>query len=74
MKVSLEQRKETADKNHNSYLFVESQRGCDLVFVLEEHCTLQSKLWNEDNDGILSHKKDETFFIQNTSALEKQLK
>lgn len=55
------------------YLFVEDQFGAGFVFVLKEHRSFQTKLRDENDDGVLPHKQDEPLLIQDASALEEQL-
>lgn len=70
------------NKNHSfwqkwlirSYLFIKNEAGGNFVFRVKEDGSLQTKLWDENNDCILPHKQNISFFVQYASSLEEQLK
>ena len=55
------------------YLFIKDQFGAGLVLVVKEDRSLQTKLWDQHYDGVLSDKQDEALLIDDPSALEEQL-
>lgn len=54
-------------------LRVEAEPWSRFVLCLEEHRALQAELWDEDDDGVLPHKQNEAFFIQDAFVLEEEL-
>lgn len=54
-------------------LGVEAEPRTRFVLVLEEYRALQAELRDEDDDGILPHKQNEAFFVQDASVLEEEL-
>lgn len=55
------------------HLFIKNKLWGGLVFGVKEDRSLQAKLWDEYDDCVLPHKQNESFFVQDASALEEQL-
>jgi len=55
------------------HLFIKHQLGPSLVLAVKEHGSLQTKLWDEHNNGVLPDEQDEALLIEEASALEEQL-
>lgn len=55
------------------YLFIIDKVWGSFVLAVKEDCSLQAKLWDEYNDGVLPHKQNKSLFVKDASALEEQL-
>lgn len=45
------------------YLFVKNEVCSSFILFVEEDSALKAELWDEHDDGVLSHKQDVSFFV-----------